>query len=142
LALHAQSEDANILMGKIKLARGEVVDAEYHAKFAISQNPSSQRALRLFSDIKLHSNIFLGFWWRFNSWAATLSHINGALVLIGAFLFFNLISQILFDLKFSTLSNIISYVWLGLALYSWIGIPMYYRALKKELNKFSFNPDF
>src|SRR5690606_37414404 len=93
LAEDAQHEDANVLIGNIYLAQGNIADAEYHAKFAITVNPDSERALRLFCNIKLRKNFFLGIWWRFYSWAATMSQVKASLVLISAFLFFNMLAQ-------------------------------------------------
>lgn len=142
LAIDAQAEDANILMGKIKLAQGNIPEAEYHAKFVISRNPNSSVALNLFSHIKMRSNFFLGLWWRANSWITTLGNTKAVMVLIGAYLLFNLLSQVLNDLGQPGLGELVSYTWLLLVVYSWVGVPMYYRALKKELKKFSFNPDF
>lgn len=142
LSMDAQDEDANLLMGEAKLVLGDVADAEYHAKFAITRNPNSQEALRLFSHIKMRGNLFLGLWWRFNSWAATLGNLKSSVVLIGAFLSFNLLAQVLSDLDYPFVASTVSYTWLILVLYSWVGIPMYYRALKRELDAFSFRSDF
>jgi len=137
-----EDENANILMGCIRLKQGDIEEAEYHAKFVILNNPDSRAALNLFANIKIRHNIFLGMWWKFNNWAAKLSNIKMGLVLIIGFLTFNLVSQILYDLGYKGTSTVVSYTWLALVLYSWVGIPMYYKALKKELNKFQFNENF
>jgi len=143
-ALHedAQDEDANLLMGNLQLKLGNIEEAEYHAKFVILQNPENQAALRLFSNIKLRKNILFGLWWRFNSKVASLSNVKSSLVLISAFLIFSVLSQIIGDLGYDSLAKSVSYTWLILVIYSWIGIPYYNKTLKKELEKFSFNPHF
>ena len=142
LRLQAQDEEANVLMGKVQLALGNIEEAEYHAKFSIFQNPNSKAALTLFSNIKISKNLFLGLWWRFNSSISTLSNIKVGLILISAFLFFNLLTIILGDLEFYTLAKITNYVWLGVVVYSWVCLPIYYRQLKKELAQFRFNSNY
>ncbi len=138
----AQNESANILMGNIQLGKGNTEEAEYHAKFVILNNPNATDALRLFSNIKMRKNLFAGLWWRVNSKIAQLSNIKGSLVLILAFLFFNLLSQIVKDLGYPGASTFISLFWLVVVIYSWLMIPYYHKTLKKELEKFSFNRNF
>ncbi|WP_416397019.1 tetratricopeptide repeat protein [Allohahella sp. A8] len=142
LRADAGDADANLLMGKIQLALGNSDDAEYHAKFVISNNPSSKEALRLFSHVKMRRNPFLGLWWRLNSKIAALGNTKGAFVIIMAFLFFNLLARAILDLGYPTTSLVLSLGWVALVLYSWISIPMYHRALKKELEEFSFRKDY
>ena len=137
-----QNIDCNILMGKIKLKNGDTQEALNLAKYAIIQNPDSEQALKLFSDIKTRENWFLGLWWRFNSKMSTLSGTKASIVLISMFLFFNLLSQVLEDLGFVSLSKIFSYGWLIIVLYSWIGLPLYKKKLNEELTKFRFNDDY
>ncbi len=142
LAINAGSEPANVLMGKTQLALGDVAEAEYHARFAMTQNPESESALLLFANIKMRRNWFVGLWWRFNNWVATLGNAKSVLVLIGGYLAFNLLSVVADDLGYPTTAATLSYLWLALVLYSWIGIPIYRQALSRELEKFSFNKDF
>lgn len=142
LSKDAQNVEANVLMGHLKLAKGEVDDAEYHAKFAIYQSPESELALRLFCNIKMRKSWFLGLWWWFNSKVASLSNIKASFVLICGYLLFNLLAQIFFDLGHTGISTLTSYAWLALVIYSWVGIPAYYRKLQNELDKFQFRNDF
>ena len=142
LRLKASHEGANVLMGETQLALGNTEEAEYHARFAISQDPNSRDALRLFANIKMRRNWFLGVWWRFNTWAATLGNLRAALVLISGFLGFNFLSEIADDLGYTGAAGFLSSAWLILVVYSWVGIPMYRKAIVKELQKFTFNPKF
>jgi tetratricopeptide (TPR) repeat protein len=137
-----QNIAANVLMGNIQLSLYNIEEAEYHAKFIILQNPENKAALTLFANIKMRQNIVFGLWWRFNSALANLSHLKSAIMLIGAYLFFNLLSQITDDLGYSQASIVISYSWLAFVVYTWVGIPYYQRKLAKELEKFSFNSKF
>ncbi len=137
-----QDTDANLLMGNIQLSLNNIKEAEYHAKFTILRNPDSQAALALFANIKMHKNIVFGLWWRFNSMISNLSHLKGTMILIGAYLFFNLLARAVRDLGYLQISTAISYSWLAFVIYTWVGIPYYQRKLAKELEKFSFNSDF
>ena len=138
----AGDEDANLLMAEVQLRRGNIEDAEYHLMFVIRNNPSSQPALTLFAHLKLRRNIFLGLWWRFNVSINKLNSLQLSLVVVGAFFLFNLLSQILEDLGRQLASDIIGYGWLALVVYSWVGIPAYYKAIEKEIASFRFRSDF
>ncbi len=142
LKLNAASGIANILMGETQLALGNTAEAEYHAKFAISRDPDSTEALQLFANIRMRKSWYIGAWWLFNTWLATLGNLKSAQVLIGGFLSFNLLAVIAEDLGYQATSSFLSYAWLILVLYSWIGIPMYHWVMAREMEEFSFNPKF
>ncbi|WP_087023204.1 tetratricopeptide repeat protein [Thaumasiovibrio subtropicus] len=142
LKLEPENASANVLMGSAQLAAGNVDDAAYHAKFAILQNPHSEIALQLLADIKARQSWLLGLWWQFNNKVTALSDVGSALVLIGGYLLFNLLSQLLTDFGYQSLSTATAFVWLGIVVYSWVCIPLYYRQLRKELSTFQFKPDF
>jgi len=137
-----QDADANLLMGNIQLSLNNSQEAEYHAKFTILQNPGNQAALVLFANIKMHKNIFFGLWWRFNSAISNLGHLKSTITLISAYLFFNLLAQVVKDFGYTQTSMAVSYGWLAIVIYTWVGIPYYQRKLAKELEKFSFNSNF
>lgn len=142
LSINPQDEDANLLMGRVSLDLGDVENAEYHAKFVIMQNPDSSEALTLFSNIKAQKSSLLGVWWRLNSKIGKLSDLKASLILVLAYIVFMLLAQILDDLGYGTASLITSYAWLLLVVYSWVATPLYYRQLKKELEKFQFDKDY
>jgi tetratricopeptide (TPR) repeat protein len=142
LQQNAQSESANLLMGRIQLAQGNLPDAEYHAKFVILNSPNSEEALALLANIKARKNWFIGLWWRFNNKLVNMSQLRQVSYLICAYLFFNLLSQIVEDIGYPRTSSLIGYAWLALVIYSWIAIPIYIKMLKKELQRFQFNRDF
>lgn len=142
LSVEPQNIDANVLMGNILLVQGDIENATYHARFSITQNPESTEALRLFSDIKARQNWFIGAWWRFNSKLSKLGNLQLGLVLIVGYLTFNLLSQVLEDLGYPVASSVVSIAWLALVAYSWIALPIYYKQLNKELEKFQFRSDY
>lgn len=142
LAISAEDEDANLLMGRVQLDSGNVEEAAYHAKFVIMQNPNSDRALTLFSNIKMRQNWLLGLWWRFNSKIGKLGNLKASLILVLGYLLFMLLAQVFRDFGYNTAATITSFAWLIFVIYSWVGIPLYYKQLKKELEKFQFDKDY
>jgi predicted Zn-dependent protease len=138
----AGDEESNLLMAEVALRQGRNEDAEYHLMFVIRNNPSSQRALSLFADLKLRKSFILGLWWRFNASVSRFSNLQLSLVLVAGFLLFNLLSQILQDLGHPLASDIVSYGWIALVAYSWVGIPAYYKAIEKEISSFRFRSDY
>lgn len=142
LSVASEGEAVHALMAEIQLALGNIAEADYHAKYAMTLNPNSERALQIFCDLKMRKNILMGLWWRFNSLMAGLSQLRQTAVLIIAFIFFNLLSRILFDCGYVQTSALVSYFWLAVVIYSWIGLPVYLRALRAELKQFRFDRDF
>ena len=142
LSINAQSLSANILMGEVQLALGEVDEALYHARLAIMINPEDKEALTLLVNIKTRENWFFGLWWRFNHAVSSLSNLKGSSVLISAFLFFTLSAQVLEDTGYPTTGTALSMIWIALVVYTWVGIPHYYKVLNKELESFTFNSKY
>lgn len=142
LAMDAQHLSTNVLMGRLQLIQGNITEAEYHARLAIMLNPSSREALALFADVKARKNIFLGLWWKFNAKVSRMKPLNQVAVLIFAYVFFNLLSNIMFDFGYTKSSSLIDYAWLAIVIYSWVAIPIYQRMLSKEIQQFSFKSDY
>lgn len=142
LGMDAQHLSTNVLMGRLQLIQGNITEADYHARLAIMLNPSSKEALALFADVKVRSNIFLGLWWKFNTKVSRMKPLNQVAVLIFGYVFFNLLSNIVYDLGYPQSSNMISYAWLAIVIYSWVAIPIYQRMLSKEIQQFSFRSDY
>lgn len=142
LGMDAQHLGTNVLMGRLQLIQGNITEAEYHARLAIMLNPSSREALALFADVKARNNIFLGIWWKFNAKVSRMKPLNQVAVLIFAYVFFNLLSNIVFDLGYTKSSSVIDYAWLAIVIYSWVAIPIYQRMLNKEIQQFSFRSDY
>lgn len=142
LGMDAQHQGANVLMGRLQLLKGNIAEAEYHARLTIMLNPSAKEALSLFADVKARKNIFLGLWWKFNAWVSRMSTLNQVGVLIFGYVFFNLLSNVVFDFGYSKSSSVIDYAWFAIVIYSWVAIPIYQRMLDKEIQKFSFKSDY
>ncbi len=142
LAIDAQHQDTNVLMGRLHLIRGNIGEAEYHARLTIMLNPGSREALSLFADVKARKNIFLGLWWKFNTKVSRMQPLNQVGVLIFGYVFFSLLSNIVYDFGHTKSSSVIDYAWLAIVIYSWVAIPIYYRVLNKEIQQFSFKSDY
>jgi len=125
-AMKMDPEDAqcHVVLGRLELKRGHLELAREHAHFAIMQSPEDQQALQLLSDIKASENWFV------------------IAVLIGGYLFFNLLALILGDFGYTGLATIVSSLWIGLVVYSWIGIPIYRKMLKKELGRVELKGEY
>lgn len=134
--------NANLLVGRIYLKKGDLEDASYHAKFVLMNDPESHEALILLAQIKMKKNVIFGVYWNISASMSSLRGSRAALILISAYLVVNLVTQIMYDLKFENLAKLVSYSWVALVIYSWIGIPYFHKVLKKELDSFSFNKDF
>jgi len=143
-AMKMDPEDAqcHVVLGRLELKRGHLELAREHAHFAIMQSPEDQQALQLLSDIKASENWFVGLWWRFNSAMTEFSQQKQIAVLIGGYLFFNLLALILGDFGYTGLATIVSSLWIGLVVYSWIGIPIYRKMLKKELGRVELKGEY
>jgi predicted Zn-dependent protease len=142
LAQHAEDADGHLLMARVCLLRDEVDHAERHVATAIADDPDSHEALRAFADVKTRRSPLLGVWWRWNAWMQRLGTRGMVSVLIGAYIVFNLTALVVEDLGYRGASSVIRYLWLALAVYSWVAIPLYQRRLKAELAKFRFDLKF
>ena len=142
LRIDAGSADANVLMGETMLALGDAAEADMHARYAVSQLPDDEGALRLLVNVRMRQNWFVGLWWRMNNRIVRLGTAQQGLVLILGFLVFQLAAQIFTDLDYPTTGAVLGYAWLGIVVYSWVGIPVYQRAVAKALSDFQFNPKF
>lgn len=142
LAADAQHLDANILMGRLHLLKGDVDEALYHARLAVMLSPAAPAALGLLADIKSRQNFFLAPWWKFNAKISQLSQMRQVGVLIFGFVFFGFLSNIVYDLGYAKASSVIDYAWLALVIYSWVALPVYYRMVAKEIEQFKFKADY
>jgi Tfp pilus assembly protein PilF len=142
LAQYAEDADGHLLMARVCLFRDEVDLAEQHIATAIAADPDSHAALSALADVKTRRSRLLGLWWRWNAWMQRFGMRGMVSVLVGAFIVFNLTALVLEDLGHRGASGVVRVLWLVLAVYSWVAIPLYQRRLKAELEKFRFDPRF
>ncbi len=142
LNLNAQHLDANVLMGRLYLLRGEVDEALYHARLAVSLSPTATGPLNLLADIKSRQNFFLAPWWKLNAKLSALSRLRQVGVIILGYVCFGLVSNIVRDVGYPKTALIIDFAWLGFVVYTWVAIPAYYRMVQKEVEQFKFKPNY
>jgi len=142
LTANAGNADAHLLLGRVKLRKGDKKGAKEHAVFAIMQDPDDVDTLTLFAEIKASENKLIGLWYKLNTFMSTLTSTKQIAWLIGAYIFFNLCSQLLRDFGFATAATVTSSLWLLLVVYSWVGVPYFKKLLSKEISKVRLSPDF
>jgi Flp pilus assembly protein TadD len=133
---------ALVLMGRVLLRRGDVESAREHAVWAAGIDPSDRGALSLLTAVKARTSWFLGLWWRANTWLYETGTRNAVLLLLGAFLLYRVLTQLLTDYGHAEGARLVSLGWLGICVYSWVGPGMFRRELSKELRSVRLKKDF
>jgi len=142
LTLSPANQDALVLMGAVLLRRGDVENAREHAIWAIRIDPTDRGALHLMGAIKAKTSWFLGLWWRYNTWCSEVGSKNAAVVLLGAFILYRFLTQFLVDFDRPQGAELVSYAWLGICIYSWVGPGIFQRELQKELQSVQLRKGF
>ena len=142
LELSPAHQDALVLMGSVLLRRGDVAGAREHALWAVSADPTDRGALGLLTAIKAKTSWLLGLWWRYNTWCGEVGSRSAVLVLLGAFVLYRLLTQLLSDAGKAGGAQIVSFAWLGICLYTWVGPGMFRREVQKELESVQLRKDF
>ncbi|MFO1370798.1 MAG: CDC27 family protein [Marinagarivorans sp.] len=142
LNLDAQHLDANVLIGRIFLMQGNVDEALYHARLAVTLNPSASGPMGLLADIKSRQNVFLAPWWKLNAKISGLSQLRQVGVIVFGYVFFGLLSNVVHDVGYPKSAVVIDFAWLGFVIYTWVAIPIYYRMVQKEIEQFRFKTNY
>ncbi len=142
LTLAPANRGALVLMGSVLLRKGDIESAREHALWAIRIDPTDREALSLMASIKARTRWYLGLWWRFNTWCGEVGGRNAALVLLGAFIVYRLLTQLLADFGHPKGAELVSVAWLGVCVYSWVGPGIFRRELQKELETVRLRGDF
>ena len=142
LKIDAGYRDSLIGMGFVRLHQGKNGEARDHAIWVLQQNAMDHRALRLLSAIKAKESIWLGLWWRFNSWVTRGTSARIILILVGMYAFYRLSSIFLKYSQYSQYQDILSLIWLAFVVYTWVGPTVFHKSIKKELETVKLNPNF
>ena len=129
-------------MGWVLLQRGQLDDAREHAAMALRANPADAEALRLLAAYKARQSRFLSLWFRWNMSMSTLGERQKVVVLLVLFIVYRLTTLILEDLGLELAAQIVSYVWLAIVAYSWIGPVLFDRMLRRELEQIRLDPNY
>jgi hypothetical protein len=120
-------------MGSTLLARGDVQGARDHALQALRADPTNPGALRLLTAVKTRSNPLLGLWWRYATWCERVGPAKQIVVLLAAYAIQRFATIAALGADRDTLASGISYAWLAICVYSFVGPALFRRALQKEL---------
>jgi Flp pilus assembly protein TadD len=143
-ALQAEPEhgDALVAMGEVLLRRGEIEEARQHALWAVRHDGARESAIGLLTAIKARQNMFLGMWWRWNTWMNGLGQTGAMAVLLGMFVVYRVTALALGQFGMGGASNAVKLVWLGIVAYSWVGPGLFRKMIDKELMQVRFRPEF
>lgn len=142
LELFPEHHGALILMGRIHLHRGDVEAARDHAVWALRQNPASRTALVLLAAIQARKSRLLGLWWRWSTWMGTLGDGRAILVLLAAYVLYRVGVVTAGAMDHKGLADLITFGWLALVVYTWIGPAIFRYRLKKELESVRLDRGF
>ncbi|MDJ0835561.1 MAG: tetratricopeptide repeat protein [Acidobacteriota bacterium] len=137
-----ENQEGLVLMGYLKLRRGDLEGAREQLQWALRQDPTDQGALHLLTAIKARESLLLGMWWRMMVKLNELGEKGVITVLLGAFFVYRVMSIWLDQIGKPGLGSILSFVWLGLCIYTWVAPQFFRRALRKELKAVILKDDF
>jgi hypothetical protein len=83
----------------------------------------------------------LGLWFRANAMLSDLGP-SAMLVLLAAYVGQRLATLVLEDFGLSRAAGLVSFVWVGICVYSWVAPGVFRRMLDKELETVRLDPDF
>jgi predicted Zn-dependent protease len=142
LTARPEFQDGLVLMGQVYLRQGRIEDAREHALWALRQDATDEGSLRLLANIKARQSPLLGLWWRYAMFMGSLGDGKSTLVLLGAFVAYRFATLAAKDLGQPDLASLIQLVWLGLAMYTWVGPALFQRMVRQELETVRLNPRF
>ncbi len=142
LASNPVDRGAHVVAGFVDLARGDAASAEQHARFVLTQDANDQGGLELWTAVKARRSRLLGGWWRLNSWLTLRDDTHRIALLIGMFVAVRIAVIVTDEAGHELLSSVLSYAWLALCAYTWIGPMMFRRWLQEELGTVKLDPKF
>ncbi|HYO67406.1 MAG TPA: tetratricopeptide repeat protein [Archangium sp.] len=142
LTARPELQDGLVLMGQVYLRQGRIEDAREHALWALRQDAADEGSLRLLAGIKARQSRLLGVWWRYAMFMGSLGDGKSTLVLLGAYVAYRFATLAAKDLGQPGLASIIQLVWLGLAMYTWVGPTLFQRMVRQELDTVRLDPRF
>ncbi len=134
--------NALVGQGRVLLERGEVERARDHALWALQQHANDEGALLLLCAVAARRNRVMGLWWRLNSWLTLGGQRRTLMLLIGGYLLFNLSSLLLTDSGYPAAGSAVGWLWIGLALYSWIGPFWFLKMVERELARVEVKAEY
>lgn len=140
LGISAENVSALLALGHVMLDRGQTERARELALSALQADPENAGSLHLMTAIKARSNVFLGLWWRYASWATRVGTTRNVVVLLVAYFIYRALMIATSEAGAESAAGIISIAWLTIVAYSFVGPMLFNRALKKELESVRLRP--
>lgn len=104
---------ANVVAGEVALATGDLDTTDRHARFALLQDSTDRGALRLWAAVKARRRPAIGWAWRALVWVATRSDQQQIGLLVGSFLFVQLLMILANAAGLPGVQGRLVWVWLG-----------------------------
>jgi tetratricopeptide (TPR) repeat protein len=142
LEIDPEHGDALLAMGWVLLRRGELDDAREHAVMALRANPSDPDALRLLAAYKARRSWFLGLWFRWNMAMSAIGDRNSIIVMLAMFVIYRVAKLVLEDLELEHVGEIVTWIWLAIVVYTWVGPAVFNQMLKRELEQIRLDPKY
>lgn len=134
--------DALVLLGRCDLAAGNTAAAREHALWALQLDPMNAGALALICAVKARESLWLGLWWRFQSFVSSGSGTRAILLLLGMFMTYRVAVILSADAGRQDIANALQVVWLAFAAYTWVAPEWFQRTLRREMDDVRLRPDF
>lgn len=134
--------DALVVMGYVELKRNHTQLAREHAVWVLHDRPDDHQALSLLAAVKARESKVLGLWWRWNTWMREMGDTRSTLVLLVAFAIYRAATILLEGTEYDRFAGMVTLVWLGAVVYTWVAPGMYQKMLEKELESVRLRPDF
>lgn len=142
LAAAPMSAAGRLAMGEVYLQRGDTEGAHAMAVEVLRGNPSHQGAITLLASVKAAQSPIMGLWWRYASWMMRHTGTEQIWVLMGAYVLYRLLTQVLTDLGYEGLTGTIEMVWVGVCIYTWVGPSWFQNMLRRELETVSLDEEY
>ena len=131
-----------IWMGHVLNQAGEYREAREHAVAALQEDAQDEDALRLLGAVKARKNPFLGLWWRYEVWMASMQDKGQIAVLLIAFVVYRVMTLVLADFGLDGAASIVRYAWLAIVAYTWVSPGIFKRMLEKDLEEVRLRDDY
>ncbi|MDH0748908.1 tetratricopeptide repeat protein [Pseudomonas sp. GD03842] len=133
---------AVIVLGHLLLREGDIGGARDHAIWALQENANNVAALHLLTAVKARSSLFLGAWWRFNSWMNERSATRAIILLLFMFVTYRVVVITLAAQGHPQVAQLVDWVWLAFAAYTFAAPQIFRRLLEKELVQVKLSKEF
>ncbi|WP_455926027.1 tetratricopeptide repeat protein [Pseudomonas putida] len=143
-ALQAQPgySAAVVVLGHLLLREGDTSGAREHAIWALNENANDVAALHLLTAVKARESVFMGVWWRFNSWISERGSARSIVILLGMFVVYRVTVIAVSQQGYPEAAQVIDWAWLAFAVYTFAAPQMFRRALDKELAQVKLSRHF